>query len=146
MKRISYWAIGIGLVFILSAALVPSIIRAQATETLARYGASDSVETLVQITMEDLRLTLILTTVAGVTLAISGALILRRNRFGWKLLLAYITLELIARFIQIVLLQGSWPIVIGGLIYGILLWKALQMQKRAEFIAWWRNHAGMPNA
>lgn len=61
MKRASYWAIGNGFVFILFAALVPSIILAQATELLARYGASDYVETLAQIAMEDLRVTHILT-------------------------------------------------------------------------------------
>lgn len=128
------------------AALTPSVLKAQATETLARYGASDSVEKLVQITMEDLRVTLILMAVAGVVLVISGALILRRIRFGWKLLLAYFALELIARSIQIVLLQGAWPIVIGGLVYGTLLWKVLRLQKTAEYEAWWGNGAGIPNA
>ncbi len=146
MKRISFWAIGIGLAFIVFATLMPSIIRAQATETLARYGATDSIETLVQITLEDLRVTLILMAVAGMALVISGALILRRNRIGWKLLLAYFALELIARAIQIVLLQGSLPIVIGGMVYGILLWRALKLQTRDEFIGWWRNNDAMPNA
>ncbi len=146
MKRISFWAIGLGLAFIVFAALVPSVIRAQATETLARYGASDSVETLVQITMEDLQLTLILTVAAGVTLVISGLLILRRNRLGWKILLAYIALELIAKSIQIVLLQGSWPIVIGILIYGILFRKALRLQRKVDFESWWGNDVGLPNA